>query len=102
MTNNFRIPKWFVSEHDDNSDTVIKNPSGVIVANLSVDAPSTFSKDKIEAYAKVMAAAPLMVEALLKLRIAIYDGDPQKITDAMLYFGEPALLKADVELKKLG
>ena len=68
--------KWDMSTHSDNTDIIIRSQNGII-ANCTIDAWPEMSKIEKEANAKLIAAAPELLESLTELFNLLEENEPQ-------------------------
>lgn len=88
---------WKVSKHVDNGETVIRSKDGDIIANLDCDNVKDFMNDpkqETEANARLIAAAPDLLEALIKAR-TLLDGTGCESED--MHAIDSAIRKATIE-----
>jgi hypothetical protein len=96
---------WIISTHDDNNQTVIRDTSDAIIANLECDIFRDYGMDDeehraiIDANAKLIVAAPEMLEALENIFFQAYDDDSteddlRSLIDSIRSFADTAIKKA--------
>ncbi len=66
------LGKWKISHHDDDDNLVIRADDGRIIANLEIDR-HMMDDDEIAANARLIAAAPDLLEALQEMDVAYRD-----------------------------
>lgn len=96
----FTSGNWEIDKPDfETIDIVCKDDSGYItdhICSLPSNGLSIHPEciKEAKANAALIAAAPRMIQALQMLKSAIEEGDPQKISDVLVNYGNYAIQKA--------
>jgi len=96
----FTSGNWEIGESNiETIEVVSKDDSGYItdhICSLPSNGLSIHPEciKEAKANAALIAAAPRMIQALQMLKSAIEEGDPQKISDVLVNYGNYAIQKA--------